>query len=118
MESPEIPGRFSRDRIFVVLDASHSASLPEQLVQMGLQVEDIVVWPRNGIEYYYPPLVVDRIFGAGGPLAVHADQVSRNGLTYTKNELAEKVCSLTDQATPLHHEFETLLVRKIAERIG
>lgn len=107
-----------RDRIFVVLDAVHSAGLPEQLVQMGLQAENIVVWPANGIEHYYPPAVLDRIFGAGGPIAIHGDQVSRNGLTYNKNELAERVCSLTDHATPMHEEFEALLVRKIAERVG
>jgi ABC-type uncharacterized transport system ATPase subunit len=107
-----------RDRIFVVLDSVHSAGLPDQLVQMGLQAENIVTWPLNGIEHYYPPLVVDRIFGAGAPLSIQDDRVSRSGLTYSKNELAEKVCSLTDQTTPMHQEFEALLVRKIAERVG
>lgn len=107
-----------RDRIFVVLDAVHSAGLSKQLEQMGLQAENIVTWPLNGIEHYYPPQVVDRIFGAGARLVIQDDRVSRNGLTYGKNELSEKVCSLTDRATPMHQEFEALLVRKIAERVG
>jgi hypothetical protein len=107
-----------RDRIFVVLDAVHSASLPEQLVQMGLQLDNIVEWPLNGIEYYYPPAVIDRIYGAGPPLVIEGDRVSRNGLTYSKNDLVEKVCGLLEPSTPLHPEFETRLVSKIGAKVG
>jgi predicted ATP-dependent endonuclease of OLD family len=107
-----------RDRFFVVLDAVHSAGLPTQLVQMGLQNENIITWPKNGIEYYYPPAAMDKIYGAGGELSIDADRVSRNSLSYTKNELVEKVCALTEQSTAHDTEFETLFIRKIAERVG
>lgn len=107
-----------RDRIFVVLDSVHSAGLPAQLEQMGLQPENIVTWPKNGIEYYYPPAVLDKIFGAGGDLQIAGDRVSRNALTYSKNELVEKVAALTEQSTVLNPEFETLFISKVAERVG
>lgn len=107
-----------RDRIFVVLDAVHSASLPAQMVQMGLQAENIITWPKNGIEYYYPPAVMDKIFGAGGDLLIDRDRVSRNSLTYSKNELAERVSALTEQSTALNLEFEALFISKVAERVG
>ncbi|MCM3565450.1 ATP-dependent nuclease [Hydrogenophaga intermedia] len=107
-----------RDRIFVVLDSVHSASLPAQLVQMGLQPENIITWPMNGIEYYYPPAVMDKIYGAGGDLEIEGDRVSRNALTYSKNDLMEKVSSLTEQSTALHPDFESLFLSKVAAKIG
>lgn len=107
-----------RDRIFVVLDAVHSAGLPAQLVQMGLQPENVITWPKNGIEYYYPPAVMDRIYGAGGELLINGDRVSRNSLTYSKNDLVEKVSALTEQSTALNPDFEALFIRKVAERVG
>jgi predicted ATP-dependent endonuclease of OLD family len=107
-----------RDRIFVVLDAVHSVGLPAQLVQMGLQPENIITWPKNGIEYYYPPAVMDKIYGAGGDLLIDGDRVSRNSLTYNKNELVERVSALTEQSTALNPEFEALFISKVAERVG
>lgn len=107
-----------RDRIFVVLDAVHSAGLPDQLIQMGLQPENIVTWPKNGIEYYYPPTLVDKVFGTGGELSIDGDRVSRNSLNYSKNELVERVCALIEPSTELHPEFEALFARKVAERVG
>lgn len=99
-----------RDRIFVVLDSVHSSSLPDQLVRMGLPAENIVKWPRNGIEYYYPPEIVDSIYGAGEDLVIESDRISRNGITYTKNELAEKVLLRMTSATTMHTEFEGRLL--------
>lgn len=62
-----------RDRIFVILDSVHSASLPKQLTDMGLPTENVVVWPDNGIEYYYPPSLVEKVFGAGTKLSIDGD---------------------------------------------
>ncbi|WP_407280681.1 AAA family ATPase [Aromatoleum evansii] len=95
-----------RDRIFVILDSVHSATLPDQLVRMGLPAENIVKWPKNGIEYYYPPEVVDQIFGAGPEITIEGDRVSRNGNTYTKAELVEKVITLMNTASKMHPVFE------------
>jgi len=107
-----------RDRIFVVLDSIHSASLPEQLVRMGLQCENIIKWPLNGIEYYYPPSILDHIYEGGGALEIDDDRVSRNGITYNKNELVEKIVASLDSETPMHQEFDMLLVNLIAAKVG
>lgn len=96
-----------RDRIFVILDSVHSASLPEQLSRMGLPPENIIKWPKNGIEYYYPPAIIDQIFGQGPELSIEGDRISRNGISYTKAELVEKVVVLLEKDTPMHHDFET-----------
>ena len=106
-----------KDRIFVVLDATHSSSLPQQLEEMGIERTNIVVWPKNGIEYYYPPTVVDRIYGMGEELSIDNDNISRNGLSYTKNQLADQVCAALTQDTQHHPEFHDLFLSKISERV-
>ncbi|PKO87840.1 MAG: ATP-binding protein [Betaproteobacteria bacterium HGW-Betaproteobacteria-12] len=107
-----------RDRIFVVLDAVHTAGLPEQLVSMGLQAENIIKWPQNGIEYYYPPTLLEKIFGMSGSIEINGDRISRNGIAYTKNELVEKVVTLLEPSTPQHEQFETMFLQPLAAKIG
>jgi predicted ATPase len=107
-----------KDRIFVVLDATHSAGLPDKLVEMGVQRENIIKWPLNGIEYYYPPSLIDAIFGSGPELRIVGDVVSRNGIEYTKTSLVEKVVSMLTPDTTLHHEFDDLLVTKVSSKLA
>lgn len=103
-----------RDRIFVVLDSVHSATLPQQLQDMGLPAENIIKWPLNGIEYYYPPAILDSIYGVGGDLVVDADRVIRNGLTYTKNDLVDRVVGALTPTTTHHSDFESQLLARVA----
>ncbi len=107
-----------RDRIFVILDSVHSATLPEQLIRMGLPTESIIKWPKNGIEYYYPPTIVDAVFGAGPEITIDGDRVSRNGTTYTKADLSEKVVAMMDANTPMHPVFEEKLLACTATKAG
>lgn len=107
-----------RDRIFVVLDAVHSAGLPEQLAAMGIPKDNIVIWPKNGIEYYYPPSVVDKILGAGPDITIAGDVISRNGNSYNKGDLVDKVLSLLHADTKMHEEFEARFLRPLAARLG
>lgn len=107
-----------RDRIYVILDSVHSASLPEQLQQMGLQAENIIEWPENGIEFFYPPAILDKVFGAGDRLSIEGDRVSRNGITYSKNDLCEKVTALLGPDTVHNQQFEEMFLEKIEQKIG
>ncbi len=107
-----------RDRIFVVLDSVHSKGLAEQITGMGVPSENIVVWPKNGIEYYYPPMVLDRIFPGGREIVIDGDRVSRNGISYGKTELAEKVVTQLKPDTVMSAEFEDRLLRPIESRLG
>src|SRR5581483_3734590 len=99
-----------RDRIFVVLDAVHSASLPTEITSMGIPQENIIVWSKNGIEFYYPPAIVDQIFGSGPEITISGGEVSRNGITYKKGELIDKIVGLLQSDTPMHSEFEKVLL--------
>lgn len=106
------------DRIFVVLDAVHSASMPQQLVEMGLPVENIVKWPKNGIEYYYPPTLLDRVFGAGLEITIDGDRISRNGMEYSKGDLVEKIVSMLEVATPMNDDLEALFLAKVGAKVA
>lgn len=107
-----------RDRIFVILDSTHTAGLPEQLITMGLTPNHIVKWPKNGIEYYYPPSIVDKIFGIGTEIQITGDIISRNGISHSKAVLAEKVASLLDTATPMQSDFTQLFLAPLEAKIG
>lgn len=94
-----------KDRIFIVLDSVHSNSLPSELERMGIPAENIIKWTKNGIEHFYPPEILDKIYGAGGELVINGDNVSRNGFNYSKNELVDKVVGLVDKDTKMNDEF-------------
>lgn len=105
------------DRIFIILDAVHSAGLPSEMERMGVPKNHIVIWPKNGIEYYYPPSVMEKIFGASGQIQVADDIVSRNGISYNKMELVQKVISHLDSQTPMHDEFAKLFLALLDEKL-
>ncbi len=107
-----------RDRIFVILDSVHSAGLPDQLVAMGIPKDNIVVWPKNGIEFYYPPALIDKVFGAGAEITIAGDLVSRNGISHNKAELVGKVSSMLEADTEMHEEFEARFLQRLAQRLG
>jgi hypothetical protein len=107
-----------RDRIFAVLDATHQATLSSELGRMGVSPANIIIWPENGVEYYYPPSLLDDVFGSGAKISIVGDEVSRNGLTYKKGELVEMIVSKLDSDTVMEPVFEKLLIDRISEKLG
>ncbi len=106
-----------RDRIFVILDSRHSSGLPKQLTKMGIWEENIVVWPNNGIEFYYPPSIIDRIFGAGSEIAIEGDHLSRNGITHKKVDLVDEVVEKLEKDTEMEENFQSLFLSRLEEKL-
>jgi ABC-type uncharacterized transport system ATPase subunit len=106
------------NRIFVVIDAKHSAGLPAEVAEMGVLSDNIVTWPKNGIEYVYPDEIVDDIFGRGLEIAIAGDVISRNGHSISKNELAEKVCARIRPETKMNPLFQSKLLDRLDAIIG
>ena len=121
----EIFGDFERSpfrgRVFVVLDSVHQLGLSDELVRMGVLAEQIVVWPKNGIEYYYPTGILAALFSTPleqvSQLTIDADRVSINGITKTKNELATEVIRQLSEATTYPAELEGSLLVPLSKAV-
>ena len=102
-----------RTRILTILDKVHERDVVETLVKAGIPRENILIWDNNGIEYNYPPEIIDEVFGHGAPLEISDDRVSRNGVTYRKWELCERVIARLKPESQLPGEFREKLLTAI-----
>lgn len=107
-----------RERIIPVLDSIHERGIVPSLTSMGLKEDSVVVWSKNGIEYFYPASAVDLVFGTGTELEITDDIVSRNGITYKKTELAGLITSKINEATEYPEEFVEKFIKKIEAKTG
>lgn len=107
-----------RDRIFVILDSVHTAGLPDQLAAMGIPKENVVTWPKNGIEFYYPPSIIDKIFGVGAEITIEGDLITRNGISHTKNQLVDKVVLQLQKDTEMQSVFHSLFLSRLEEKLS
>ena len=107
-----------QDRIFVVLDSVHAPGLVDSIAKMGLPRDNIVVWAKNGIEFYYPSDAIRRIFGGDGILSVEGDTVSLNGVAFQKAELVDRVLPLLNQASIYPDEFQREFLSRVAKFLG
>ena len=103
-----------KDRIFAVLDSVHGKGLTASLESMGLPKDNIVIWQKNGIEYYYPKQILQSIYGSTGEVEINGDMVKLNGIEYNKNQLAELVVNKLTKETALPQEFSEEFMDKIA----
>jgi predicted ATPase len=110
-----------RSRLFIVLDKIHQPGLEDELVKMGILRPNIVVWMKNGIEYYYPPEILAGIFACSvdrlDELVIVGDLVSLNGITRTKNEVVTEVLKQIDIGTRFPAEFEENVLRRVENSI-
>jgi predicted ATPase len=110
-----------RSRLFVVLDKIHQPGLEDELRKLGILPANIVVWPENGIEYYYPRDILAAIFACTpdqlSNLTVTGDIVSLNGINKTKNDLVTEVLRQMDGSTSLPQEFVDRLLRPLETAI-
>lgn len=103
-----------KDRIFAILDSVHGKGLTASLESMGLPKDNIVIWQKNGIEYYYPSQILQSIYGSTGEVEIDGDMVKLNGIEYNKNQLAELVVDKLTKETELPQEFSEEFMNKIA----
>ena len=107
-----------RERVVVVLDSTHSPTLPNDLEKMGLDKNCIVIWDNNGIEYYYPLSTLRSIFEDDNmtvaDISIQDDLVSHNGIDKTKDQLCEEVISKMSGTEEYDQEIENKLVSKLA----
>ncbi len=83
--------------------------------------ENIVVWPKNGIEYYYPVSALQYVYSCSpaqlDDLLIVGDQVSLNGVTKTKNDLATEVLRHINESTLYSADLTDKLLAPLAHAI-
>jgi len=111
-----------RSRLFVVLDSVHQRGLSEELEKLGVMVENIIVWAKNGIEYVYPRQILADIFASSDEqlagLSIQGDVVALNGISKTKNELSLEVVRRLDSSTELPSELLERYVSPVVKAIS
>jgi hypothetical protein len=83
-----------RSRLFVVLDAKHDTK-KTSLTRQGVLDDNVQVWTRNGIEWYYPKRHVAAAFRCSeaelSGVDLGAERVTINSSTLSKTALAKFV---------------------------
>lgn len=103
-----------QNRIFAVLDSVHAQGLTSSLESMGLPKDNIIVWKKNGIEYYYPKQILKSIYQSDEDIVINGDNITLNGLNYNKNDLVELVIEKLTKDTELPSEFQQEFMDKIS----
>jgi hypothetical protein len=106
-------------RTFIILDQKNSVKI-SKLISQGILEDNIHVWQQNGIEYIYPKSILSKIFSCSEDklhgLVIGDNSVSLHGITHSKKELCDLVCSSLSKNIAHHSELSALL-EKIKVRI-
>ena len=111
-----------RPRLFVVLDKVHQPGLSDELTRLGVIAQNIFIWPRNGIEFYYPASILARVFACSRDqlqnLNVNGDVVCLHGISKTKNDLVNEVLRHMDISTEIPEELNSRFLKPLADAIA
>lgn len=100
-----------RNRIFILVDSSFKEKDKEKIISKWLLDENFKILSQNGIEYYYPQEILDKIF------KTKKYQVSFNtkgeiffwDVVFSKKELNNKVVDLLSVDNEYPSEFEKFI---------
>ena len=112
---PDLRNSPYHDRVIPILDQMHGAGIVDTLKAKGIPEHNILLWSKNGIEHFYPPAILDSIFGSGGELSIVGEEVSRNSTSLRKSELARRVTDLLTPETVHCPELTEKLFEKIQQ---
>jgi hypothetical protein len=103
-----------RGRLFIVLDKRNSLSAA-RLEKQGVGKDNIIVWSKNGIEYFYPEHLIAAAFCCDiEELMQHSferDPIEFNGIRKSKKELAQFVTESLTRDHSMHSELQGLIDR-------
>jgi hypothetical protein len=87
-----------------------------------VEADNIVIWDNNGVEYIYPASLLSDVYSCAPErvheLSITGDRITLNGVTKTKNELANEIVKRLDSAIILPPELEEKLLAPIKSAIN
>lgn len=105
------------NRIFAIIDSVHQNGLRGKLISQGIPDKNIIIWSKNGIEYFYPKEITYKIYGEYEVLNINGDIVSANGIHKKKNELVEEVIELINGNENYNDEFNVKFLERLESLI-
>ncbi len=110
----DVAASLYRGRLLVVFDRQISTKLGKVATD-GVLPENTIVLSRNGIEHYYPPVLIGAAFGCDardvGEISLGSDPIEYNGHRCSKVDLAKYVAARLTIAHGLDSEIEALVNR-------
>lgn len=101
-------------RLFVVFDAKYDAK-KSSLIRQGVLNDNVQVWTKNGIEWYYPTRHVAAAFKCSEADLADVDlgheRITVNAITLSKMDLARFVVPRVTAGDNLHPELTTFLAK-------
>lgn len=101
------------NRIITVIDKIHTNGLKTKLLGQGINEDSIIIWEKNGIEYYYPTEILETIFGAYKELEIEKDIIKANDIPKKKSELVDEVVNKLTGKENFNDEFNAKLIQRI-----
>lgn len=109
-ETLDIQSSPYKTRTFVVLDKKNSTK-KWTLETYWFEKDNIIEFPENGIEYYYPAEIIDEIFWKEWKLEIDGDFVKKGDISKTKDQLCNEVLSKINDKSKYHDAFEAFLTK-------
>lgn len=111
-----------KNRIFAIFDLTHNKEDPEKIEGMGIPKENIIIWEKNGIEYYYPHNVMQQLFHCSLEdviaLQIDGDIIKVNNIEKKKADLSKEVTRLMTADSKFPEEFKKKFLAPLARAIG
>jgi len=105
-----------RKRIFILLDSKHTVR-ENSFAKYGIPNDNIVVWEKNGIEFYYPPEILAELFhcdtDAIAQLEISGNVVRMHGIEMTKAALCDAVVGRLTASSTLPEEFRAKFLEPV-----
>ncbi len=100
-----------RNRIFILVDSSFKEKDKEKIISKWLLDENFKILSQNGIEYYYPQEILDKIFKTKKYQVVFntKGEIFFWDVAFSKKELNNKVVDLLSVDNEYPNEFEEFL---------
>ncbi len=107
-----------QERIFPIFDSEHDPKNVYKCTKQGIPIHNIVIWEKNGIEYYYPKDILCDLFSCSEfelERLTTSPKVIVGSIEYDKTELCEHVVDRLSVNSHIHDEVQKKLLTRLAQ---
>ncbi len=107
-----------KNRIYAIFDSIRLPNAEWFLLKKWFNQNNIILWWENWIEFYYPEDILKKIYkftwdNIYSKLNFEWDRITLNWVSYTKNDLADKVVEMISEKIVYNEEFNSKFLSKL-----